>query len=647
MLDSVIMPRKPARPLAALVRSMPELFLKRTERTPSAPAWKRKVDGEWVTSSWHDFYRAAASVATFLIDRGIELGDKVTIVGSTRPEWCIADMAGLLAGAVTVGAYPTLTAEQLAYILDHSDTRVVFVEDAEQLGKLLEKKADMPKLDLAIVWDTRGVEDALREHAWIVGFSDAMGTDADRRRIDERVDAVEPEQTAIIVYTSGTTGPPKGAMISHENILVLLGGAAIATFDQNDTSLVFLPMAHVAERVLSFYGRINWGTCAAYASSVPAVLEEVKEVEPTIFGSVPRIFEKAYARIQSEVEKAPPAKKRVFRWAESVGQQVVERWQAGQHIPLPLKLQHQLADRLVFSKLREVFGGNVKYFVTGAAPIPRRILDFFWGAGFPIFEVYGMTEATVVSHTNRPGATRLGSVGKALDFIEDSLADDGEILLRGKTVFQGYYKNPEATAEAIDKDGWLHTGDIGKKDAEGYLYIVDRKKHIIITAGGKNLTPANIENEIKTQDPIISMVHAHGDRRPYITALVTLNPLDCIEIAVDKQLVDDTTAIEPMKRALMENPLARPEGLDQLMAKVTALPELRQRIAEAVNNGNRKLSRVEQVKRVYLLDRDLSLEEDEVTPTLKVKRKNVEKKFAETFDRLYEDDAFGIIVMER
>jgi len=626
MLDATISPTKPARPLAGQARSMPDLFLKRAERTPSAPAWMRKVKGEWVTSTWHDFYRAAASVATFLLDRGIALDEKVTIVGSTRPEWCISDMAGLLTGAVTVGAYPTLTTDQLAYILNHSDTRVAFVEDAEQLIKLIEKKAEMPKLELAVVWDTHEVEEALREHDWIVAFDDAMATGADRRRIDERVGAVEPAQTAIIVYTSGTTGPPKGAMISHENILVLLGGAAIMPFDQNDTSLVFLPMAHVAERVLSFYGRINWGTCAAYASSVPAVLDEVEQVQPTIFGSVPRIFEKAYARIQGEVEKAPPAKKRIFRWAESVGQAVVDRWQAGQSIPIGLRLQHQLADRLVFSKLRAVFGGNVKYFVTGAAPIPRRILDFFWGAGFPIYEVYGMTEATVVSHTNRPGGARLGSVGRPLDFIEDSLADDGEILLRGKTVFQGYYKNPEATAEAIDKDGWLHTGDIGKKDAEGYLYIVDRKKHIIITAGGKNLTPANIENEIKTQDPIISMVHAHGDRRPYITALLTLNPLDCIEIGVEKKLVDDAAAVEPMKRALMANPLARPEGIDALMAKVTTLPELRQRIAEAVKKGNQMLSRVEQVKRVYLLDRDLSLEEDEVTPTLKVKRKNVEKK---------------------
>jgi long-chain acyl-CoA synthetase len=647
MLDQVAVPKHPARPLAAVARTVPELFLKRVEQTPNARAWQRKVGTQWVSSSWRDFYRAAASVASFLMSRGIGLGDKVTVVGSTRPEWCISDVGGLLAGAITVGAYPTLTAEQLAYILNHSDSRVVIVESAEQLIKVIEQRPKLDRLELCLVWDAEDVAEAIREHDWILSFADALAAAPDREAIDQRIAEVRPDATAIIVYTSGTTGPPKGAMISHENILVVLAGSAIQDVDLDDIGLVFLPMAHVAERVLSFYGRISYGTSAAYASSVPAVLEEVKEVRPTLFGSVPRIFEKAYARIQSEVGKAAPMKRRIFRWAEAVGLEVVQLWQKGQPLPVALELQHRLADRLVFSKLRAAFGGRVKYFVTGAAPIPLRILEFFWAAGFPIYEVYGMTEATVVTHANRPGQTRLGSVGRALDFVEDKIAEDGEVLIRGKTVFQGYYKDPEATAEAIDKDGWLHTGDIGKKDKDGYLSIVDRKKHIIITAGGKNLTPANIENEIKTQDPIISQVHAHGDRRPYVTAMVTLGPLDAIEWAVAHGLTDSGPEIDAMKRALMENPLARPDGLDRLMAKVTAQPELRKRIAEAVTKGNQKLSRVEQIKRVFVLDRDLSLDEDEVTPTLKIKRKNIEKKFASTFDKLYEDPNFGIVIAEK
>jgi long-chain acyl-CoA synthetase len=265
----------------------------------------------------------------------------------------------------------------------------------------------------------------------------------------------------------------------------------------------------------------------------------------------------------------------------------------------------------------------------------------------PIFEVYGMTEATVLTHANFPGAIRLGSVGKPIGCIEDKLADDGEILIRGKTVFQGYYKSPEATAEAVDKDGWLHTGDIGKKDADGFLYIVDRKKHIIITSGGKNITPANIENEIKASDSMISQAHVHGDRRPYCTALITIQPVDAIEWALEKGLWTDAASAEQLRLELLKNPLARPEGMSDLMDRVTADPNLQSRIVEAVRKANSALSRVESVKRVYLLNRELSLEEDEVTPTLKVKRKNLEKKFASTFDKLYEDAAFGLVVMDR
>lgn len=647
MLDRVRPPKHPVRSVTPSCKTLPELFLGRVDRSPHATAYQRKVDGQWVASTWRDFYEAAAALACWLMDAGLGPGDKITIVGSTRPEWCIADIGGLLAGAVTVGAYPTLTSEQLAYIIEHSDSRFVIVEDEEQLAKVIEHKAKLPKLERALLWEPRGLDDLLKREPWVEPFSRALGQKPDRSRIDERASKVDPKATAIIVYTSGTTGPPKGAMISHENIVTLLSDTAVMEFDENDMGLSFLPMAHVAERVLAFYGRINFGTATSYATSVPAVLEEVKEIRPTIFGSVPRIFEKAYARIQGEVQKAPPGKQKAFRWAEGVGHEVVALWQTGKPIPLGLRAKHALADKLVFSKLRAVFGGRVRYFVTGAAPIPRKIIEFFWAAGFPIFEVYGMTEATVVTHVNRPGAVRLGSVGKPLAFVEDKLADDGEILIRGKTVFQGYYKAPEATAEAIDADGWLHTGDVGKRDADGFLYIVDRKKHIIITAGGKNLTPSNIENEIKHQDPLISHVHAHGDTRAYVTAIVSVSPIESIDWAVQKGIGPDEAAVARLKRALMENPLARPDGLGELMAKVTSHPELRQRIAEAVHRGNQKLSRVEQVKRVYLLDREFSLDQDEITPTLKVKRKNVEQKFAPIFDQLYDDPAFGIVVMDK
>ena len=351
-------------------------------------------------------------------------------------------------------------------------------------------------------------------------------------------------------------------MISHDNIMTVMKDQDEAfAINEDDVGLSFLPMAHVAERILAFYGRINTGMGTYFASSIAKVLEEVVEVKPTIFGSVPRIFEKAYAKIMSTVEQAPPTRQRIFRWAERVGREAVQRWQAGKPIPFGLKLKYGLADRLVFSKLRAVFGGRVRYFITGAAPIAPEILEFFWAAGFPIYEMYGMTESTVITHANVPGKVKLGSVGRALSIVEDRIADDGEILVRGKCVFQGYYKNPQATAETVI-DGWLYTGDVGKKDEDGCVYILDRKKHIIITAGGKNLTPANIENEIKASDPMISQAHAHGDKRKYLVALVTIGAGEAVDWARQQGSIDGATADKHIKALSREpaRPLQRAPG---------------------------------------------------------------------------------------
>lgn len=648
MLDRMPLPEVPAIPVATDAKNMADLFLRRVAATPSATAWRVKRNGHWVSSTYKNFYERVAALATYLLDFGIAPGDKVGIVGGTRPEWCISDFGTLLAGGVSVGAYTTLAPAQLAYIFDHADARIAIVEGANEVEKMIEMRAALPKLERVLVWDTKGSEEAIRTHDWLVPFDEAIKTTIDRARIDERVGSIKPEDIAILIYTSGTTGPPKGAMISHGNLTTFLIAAAKTRPAHHDEEvLAFLPMAHAAERVAGFYSRLNLGTSAAYATSVPAVLEEVKEVRPTVFGSVPRIFEKAYARMMAEVQKAPPARQKAFRWAEGVGRTAVADWQAGRESSWALKLQYRLADRLVFSKIRGAFGGRVRYFVTGAAPIPKQILEFFWGAGMPILEVYGMTEATVMTHGNRPGFVRIGSVGQALDGIETRIADDGEILIRSKTVFQGYYKDPEATAGAIDADGWLHTGDIGRLDADGYLYITDRKKHIIITSGGKNITPANIENEIKAADALISQVHAHGDKRAYCTALVTIHPIEAIEWAKERGMLDNAAEAESIRRTLLQNPLARPAGLEEIMTRVTGHADLQKRVLEAVRRANAKLSRVETIKRIHLLNRDFSLEEDEITPTMKVKRKSIEKKFVATFDRLYDDETFGLAVMDK
>jgi long-chain acyl-CoA synthetase len=642
MLDRHWQPTTPSEPLATRSRTIAELFTQRAERDATRVAIKQRQGDDWRPTTWQAFHDSAAAIAAFLMEQGIQPGDKVCIVGSTGAQWCYADIGGHLAGAVTLGAYPTSTPAQLAYILDHSDTRVAFVEGAEQVDKLLSVRGELPRLERVCVWNHEGLDQLVADSDWLVSFADALSRTPDRARIDERVAAIDPESTAIIIYTSGTTGPPKGAMLSHRNILALLDSLQRTTeMDRDDTSFAFLPMAHAAERNVGFYMRINHGTTVYFATSIASVLDEVQSARPTVFGSVPRIFEKAYGRIMGQVESAPPMRQKIFRWAERVGREVVRRWQRGDSAPRHLRLQHQLADRLVFSKIRSVFGGQVRHFVTGAAPIALEILEFFWAAGFPIYEVYGMTECTAVSHGNRPGDIRLGSVGRPLPWAEVRIAEDGEILVRGACVFQGYYKNPEATAETIDAEGWLHTGDIGKMDSEGYLYIVDRKKHIIITSGGKNLTPANIENEIKAADPMISQVHAHGDKRAYLTALITLGPAESVEYARARGMVGAAEA-ERILAALRENPLGQPEGLSVIMDKVVADTELMARIAGAVRRANRELARVEGIKRVHILAREFSMAEDEITPTLKVKRKNIEIRYADIFDRLYSDSSFGI-----
>jgi long-chain acyl-CoA synthetase len=645
MFDTDTSTGTPAEYIARRTNTVGEMFLRRVERDTDKPAFFFKPDGEWQPVTWNQFAERSGAVATYLMRLGLRVGDKVCMVGSTTPAWCYCDVGGQLAGAVTLGAYPTLTPKQLAYILDHADAKVAFVEGIEEINKILARRQELTQLEKVVVWNTEGAESLMAAHAWLVPFDEVLATPVDRAAVEDRTAEVDPTSTAIIVYTSGTTGPPKGAMISHANIMTIMRDQdeALNVYEE-DVSLSFLPMAHVAERVLAFYGRINTGMSTYFASSIAKVLEEVVEVRPTVFGSVPRIFEKAYAKIFSAVDQAPPTRQKIFRWAEGVGRQAVKLWQAGEPIPFGLKLKYGIADRLVFSKLRAVFGGRVRYFVTGAAPIAPEILEFFWAAGFPVFEVYGMTESTVITHANTPGATRLGSVGRPLGIVEDRIAADGEILIKSDLVFQGYYKNPEATAETI-VDGWLHTGDIGRKDDDGFMYIMDRKKHIIITAGGKNLTPANIENEVKASDPLISQAHAHGDKRKFLVALVTIGAGEAVEWARQQGVIDGPTADKHIK-ALTGNPLGRSSELEALIRDVTQNPDVQRRIVASVRRANESLAKVETIKKLFILDRELSVEQDELTPTLKMKRKNIETKFAEIFDKLYEDDAFGLVVIE-
>jgi len=640
-------------------RSIGDMFRRRARESGPLPSLYEKRAGTWHKTTWAGFYDDARRVLAGLLALGLQKGDKVAVLGETKRPWAVLDMGAQLGGFVSYGIYPKQPVEALRYLLQHADAKVVFVDSAGELERVLEAAHEScPELIAIVPWsDALATTYADRDPRIIaasrfgldVAASSAAIAPVDEATIDRLLGAIDPQDTAILVYTSGTTGPPKAAMLSHFNMLDLL--ATQSTFLElyaDDLSLSFLPMAHVAERILAFYGRICTGLATAYATSTATVLQELQEVQPTVFGSVPRIFEKAHAKAMSELAKKPPAVQRIFRWALAVSTKRVRLQHAGQLVPFALRAQHALADRLVWKRVRQAFGGRVRLFVTGAAPIALSILEFFWAAGMPIYEAYGMTEATVATHINRPGSVRLGSVGKVVPRMQCKLAADHEILLGGPWVFQGYYKDPAATAEmlkpAADDPGgpaWLHTGDIGSVDRDGYLRITDRKKHLIITAGGKNLAPANIEKALREASPLIAQVHAHGDRRAYVSAIIAPSPVETLELGVGFGVVTQAE-LDSRTAELLANPTGRSAELETTMRRVTGHPDFQRQIQDAVRRGNAKLAQVEQVRRFVLLDRDFSQERGEVTPTMKLRRKAIETLHAPLLDRLYDDPNFGL-----
>ncbi len=636
-------PHVPVRHLAAQARSIPDMLRQRAALHGSRPALYFRHQGRWDHLTWEGFLRRATEVSRGLLALGVQRGERVAILGPTQAPWTVYDQGAQIAGLVALGIYPLQTVEQIRYLLEHSDSRVIFVGDAEELDRVLAASKDLPSLIAIVPWTRELYESARERDPRVLSPERFAAAALEKTALKELLAAINPEDTALLIYTSGTTGPPKGAMISHSNVLAMFASdEAMADMFEDDVAMSFLPMAHAAERVLANYGRLSAGVATAYASSVGAVLTEIREIAPMIFGSVPRIFEKAYAKIHSEIERKPKAVQRLFAWAKSVGWQRAQCILAGHAVPPWVQLQYTLAHRLVFSKIHAVFGGRVRYFIVGAAATPRHVLEFFWAAGLPIYEVYGMTEATVLTHLNRPGAVRLGTVGRALSPLEHRVAADGELLLRSPWVFQGYFKNAAATQDIL-KDGWLHTGDVGTIDSEGYLRITDRKKHLIITAGGKNLSPGNIEAAVKAQEPLISQVVPHGDGRPYVSALIAPSPLETLEWGVQNGVI---TAAELAARTqeLVENPAGRTAALNQAMAQVVGHADFQRRFIDAVRRGNQQLAHVEQIRRVLLLDRDLSQEQGELTPSMKVKRKEVERLYAGQLDRLYADDSFGLSV---
>jgi long-chain acyl-CoA synthetase len=571
----------------------------------SRPAIRYKDEsGGWVTRSFDEVGKIVRDLSLGLADLGIERGEKVSILANTRPEWTYFDFAVLSAGAIVVPIYQTNSAEECRYVLENSDAKAVIVEDEEQLAKVREVRDSLPKLK-HIIRMTGSSEDAISIEELIV-----RGASRDEAEWEARWSAVTPDDICTFIYTSGTTGPPKGCLISHGNYRAMLDmSSQAAVLETGKTTYLFLPLAHSFALLIQLLSFEVGGVLAYWERDPLRIIPNLSEVRPHYFPSVPRIFEKIYTAATGAAEKAGGAKKRLFWWAIGIGRRVRELERAGRRPGFLLRARYALADRLVLSKIRALFGGQVIQAVTGAAPINPEILRFFDAAGVLVLEGWGMTETSTAATISEPQAFKFGTVGRPFAGCEVRTADDGEIIVRGPNVFQGYYKNEEATRETL-VDGWLRTGDIGEIDEDGYVKITGRKKDIIITAGGKNITPANIEAEIK-QSPWVSQAVVVGDRRPYLVALVTLDAEEVVKLAEeDESLPRDPEALASHER-------------------------IRELIAKHIERGNERFSRVEQVKRFKILARDLSQESGELTPTLKVKRNVVTEKHEKEIEDLY------------
>jgi long-chain acyl-CoA synthetase len=557
----------------------------------------------WSSKTYSEVGEIVRDLALGLMDLGVERGDKVAILANTRPEWSYFDFAALTAGATVVPIYQTNSPEECRYVLENSDSRVVIVEDSEQLAKVRAVRDSLPKLEHVILMEGAG-DDALTSAALA-----ERGRARNASEWEERWSSVTPDDVCTFIYTSGTTGPPKGCVISHGNYRAMLDMVLeVGVLGDEELTYLYLPLAHSFALLIQF-GTVALGATLAYWERDPLkIIPNLAEVKPTYFPSVPRIFEKIYTAATAKAEKAGGVQKAIFDWAVSVGTRYREAEREGRSIWPPLRIQHEIADRLVLSNVRNLFGGHLKLAVTGAAPINPEILRFFDAAGVLVVEGWGMTETSTAATISTPEAFKFGTVGKPFPGCEVKIADDGEILVRGPNVFQGYYKNDEATRETL-VDGWLYTGDIGEIDPGGYVKITGRKKDIIITAGGKNITPANLEAEIK-QHPLVSQCVVIGDRRPYLVALVTLDPEEAVKFAKENGL---------------------PEDPEQLASD----DQIRNAISDHIEKINQNFARVEQVKKFKILPRDLSQEGGELTPTMKVKRNVVGDKYEGEVEELY------------
>src|SRR5882724_7056082 len=594
-------------------QSLARMFWNRVEKSAGSSAQKFKQQGTWKTLTWREVGNAVRELAAGLAALGRRPADAVGILSTSRAEWVQADFAIFSAGCVTIPIYPTYPPDLIEYIVNDAGVKTLIVEDPTQLAKVLEVDKAMPGLEqIVIMQGYEGREPSPRTFTWeALRRLGRERADSLKAELANRVDGIKRDDVATIVYTSGTTGPPKGVVQTHGNHLSALESAAQTTsIAEGNVHLLFLPLAHSFARLESFIG-VHRGLCTAFAESIDKLRENLPETQPHFICSVPRVFEKVYAGAMARAAGGSPVKRKIFNWAVGIGKDVSRLKQANRPVPTALALQYKLAEKLVFSKMQAVLGGRLRFAVSGGAPLSREIAEFFHAAGILILEGYGLTETCPVLTNNREDGFKFGSVGRALPGVEIKLAPDGQILGRGSNIAKGYFKKDEATREVFLPDGWFATGDIGRLDEDGFLFITDRKKDLIVTAGGMNIAPQNIENLLKG-DPFISQAMVHGDRRPYPVALITLNPEELAKFAREQGIMASDPAV---------------------LAKH---PKVVERVQRTIDHKNSELQSYAKIKKFVILPEDFTVENGALTPTLKVKRKVISERHRAALDALYQ-----------
>ncbi len=573
---------------------------------PNAPAYFEKIGSTWVPTPWHEYVSQVRQAARALMTLGVEPKGTVGILGFNRPEWSTMLLAVMSVQGAGAGIYTTNSPAEVQYIVHHAESSVVLLEDEKQWAKINEVREQLPHLKHVVMMRGTEIDDPL-----VLGWYEflAKGDETEESALDARINSINPEDLATLIYTSGTTGPPKGVMLSHDT-LAYTARTALDLFDlkASERLVSYLPLSHVAEQMFTVHGGTSAGFAVYYAESIDKLADNLQEVQPTIFFGVPRVWERIYNAVSERLAESTGARAKIASWAMDIGHQVTALKNRGEEPSGLLAMQYKLADRLVYSRVKPLLGmGEIRTAASGAAPINKEILDFFSGLDITIYEEYGQSEGCGPTTWNRPAATKFGTTGQAFPGVQVKLGPDGEIMVKGRIVFMGYYKDPAATEETLI-DGWLHSGDLGRFDEDGFLTIVGRKKEIIITSGGKNIAPKNIEAALKNLDLVAEAVII-GERRKFLSALITLD-------AENLQLFADENNLEGQE--LHTHPMVR--------------EEIQRGIDEEVNP---QFARVENVRKFTILPRNFTVEDGELTPTLKIKRRVVNEHFSEYIEEMY------------